>query len=81
MCLDPTVPALVDEHVRSAIPPLLDELIPTLVRREVVTPLATVDDESPSGTALEGAISSAVADLLATTVCAEAGVDARAQRD
>ena len=69
------------EHVRSAIPPLLDELLPTLVRREVVTALATVYDESPSGTALKGAISSAVADRLATTFPAEAGVDARAQHD
>ena len=80
-CLDRTIPALVDEHVRSAIPPLLDELLPTLVRREVVTALATVDDESPSGTALKGAISSAVANRLATTFPAEAGIDARAQRN
>ena len=65
--LDRTVPTLVDEHVRSAIPPLLDELLPTLVRREVVIALATVDDESPSGTALKGAISSAVATRLAPT--------------
>ena len=78
LCFDRTMPALVDEHVHSAIPPLLDELLPTLVRREVVTAIATVDDESPSGTALKGAISSAMADLLATTFPAEAGVDARA---
>ena len=70
-----------NEHVRSAIPPLLDELIPTLVRSEVATALATVDDESPSGTALKGAIGSAVADRLVKTFPAEAGVDARAQRD
>ena len=63
VCLDRTVPALVDEHVRTAIPPLLDELLPAFVRREVVTALATVDDESPSGTALKGAIISAVAPL------------------
>ena len=31
VCLDRTVPALVDTHVRSAIPPLLDELLPALV--------------------------------------------------
>ena len=80
-CLDRTVPALVDEHVRSAIPPLLDELLPAQVQREVVTALTTVDEESPSGTALKGAISSAVANRLATTFPAEAGVDARAQRD
>ena len=61
VCLDRTVPALLDEHVHSAIPSLLDELLPILVRREVVTALATVDYESPSGTALNGAISSAVA--------------------
>ena len=48
VCLDRTVPALVDEDVRSAIPPLLDELQPTLVRREVVTAPATVGDDSPS---------------------------------
>ena len=81
VCLDRTMPALVDEHVRSAIPPLLDELLPTLVRREVLTALATVDDESPSGAALKGAISSAVANRLTTTFPAEAGVDERAQRD
>ena len=81
VCFDRTVPALADEHVRSAIPLLLDELLPALVRREVVTALATADDEYPSGTALKGAISSAVADRLATTFPAEAGVDARAQRD
>ena len=81
MCLDRTVPALVGEHVRSAIPPLLDELLPTLVWLEVVTALATVDDESLSGTALKGAISSAVANRLATNFPAEAEVDARAQRD
>ena len=80
VCLDRTVPALVDEHMCSAIPPLLEEILPTLVQREVVTALATVDDESPSGTARKGAFSSAVADHLATTIPAEAGVDARAAR-
>ena len=65
--------------MRSAIPLLLDELLPTLVPREVVTGLATVDDESPSGKALKGAISSAVADHLTTTFPAEAGVDGRAR--
>ena len=79
--LDRTVPALVDAHVRSAIPPLLDELLPVLVQREVATALATVDEESSSGTALKGAISSAVANRLATTFHTGAGVDARAQRD
>ena len=43
--------------------------------------LANVDDESPSGTALKGAISSAVTDRVATTCPTESGVDARAQRD
>ena len=81
VCLDRTVPALVDAHVRSAIPPLLDERLLVLVQREVATALATVDEESPSGTALEGAISSTVANRLATTFPADAGVDARAQRD
>ena len=81
VCLDRTAPAVVDEHVRNAIPPLLDGLRSTLVRREVVTALATVDDESSSGRALKGAISSAVADRLATTFPAETGVDASAQRD
>ena len=79
--LDRTVPDIVDAHVRSAIPPLLDEFLPSLVRREVVTALATVDNESLFGTALKGSISSAVADRLATTFPAEAGVDARTQRD
>ena len=77
---DRTVPALVDEHMRSTIPLLLDELLPTLVRREVVTGLATVYDESSSVTALKGAISSAVADRLATNFPVEAGVDVRAAR-
>ena len=77
VCLDRTVPAPVDAHVRSAIPPLLDELLPVLVQRVVATALATVD-ESPSGTALKGAISSAVANRLATTFPTGAGVDARA---
>ena len=81
VCLDRTVPALVDAHVRSAIPPLLDELLPVLVQREVETALATVDEQSPSGTALKGAISSAVANRLATTFPTGVGVDARAQRD
>ena len=81
MCFDRPVPALVDEHVRNAIPPLLDELLPTPIRREVVTALATVDDESPSGTALKGASSSAVANRLPTALPAETGVDARAPRD
>ena len=81
VCLDQMVPAPVDEHVRSAIPLLLDKLLPTLVRREVMTALATMDYESPSGTALKGAISSAVADRLVTTFPAQAGVDKRAQRD
>ena len=81
VCLDRTVPALVDEHVRSAIPPLLDELLLVLVQREVATALATVDEESPSGTALKGAISSAVANRLAVTFPIGAGVDTRAQRD
>ena len=81
MGLDRTVPALADEHVRSAIPPLSDELLPTLVQCEVLKVLATVEKESPSGTALKGAISSAVADRLATTLSAEAGVDACAQRN
>ena len=67
VCLDRTVPALVDEHVRSAIPPLLDELLLAQVQHEVVTVLTTVDEESPSGTALKGSISSAVANRLATT--------------
>ena len=80
VCLDRTVPTLLDEHVRSAILPLLEELLSTLVPREVVTDLATVDDESPSSTAVKRAISSAVADRLATTFPAEAGVDVRAQR-
>ena len=62
--LDRAVPALVDAHVRNAIPPLLDELQPVLVQREVATALATVDEESPSGTALKGAISSAVAKTI-----------------
>ena len=75
------VPALVNKRVCSAIPPPLGELLPTLVRREVVTALATVDDKSPSGTALKGAISSAVADRLPTAFLAEAGVDPRAQHD
>ena len=77
------MPALVDERVRSAIPLLLDELLPDLVRREVVPALATVNDDPPSGTALKGAISSTVADRLATTFPAEAGADAHAhaQRD
>ena len=66
----------VDAHVRSAIPPLLDELVPTLVRREVVAALPTEDDESPPGTALKGPNSSAVADRLATTFSAEAVVNA-----
>ena len=81
VCLDRMVPALVDEQVRSAIPPLLDEFLPAQVQREVVTALSTVDEESPSGTALKGAISSAVANRLATNFPAEAGVDARAPRD
>ena len=81
VCLDRMVPELVDEHVRSAIPRLLDELLLALVRRESLTALATVDEESPSGTALKGAISSTVTDRLATTFPAEAGVDARAHRD
>ena len=80
MFLDRTVPDIVDGHVRSAIPPLLDELLPALVRNEVVASLATVDDESPSDTALKGAISSAVSDRLATTFPADVGVDARAAR-
>ena len=81
MCLDRTVPALVEEHVRSAIPPVSDKLPPALVQREVATALAAVDEESPSGTALKEAISSAVSDRLATTFPAEAWVDACAQRD
>ena len=81
MCLDRTMPELEDEHVRSAITLLLDELLPALFRREVVTALATVDEKSPSRTALRGTIISAVADRLATTFPAEAGVDGRAQRD
>ena len=68
------------EHVHNAIPPLLNELLPSLVRREVMTALSTVDDEPPSGTPLKEAIRSAVAGRLATTFLAEAGVDARAQR-
>ena len=55
--------------------------VPTLVRRAVVAALAIEDEESHSGTALKGAISSAVADRLATTFPAEAGVDAPALRD
>ena len=54
MCLDRTVPDLLDEHVRSAISPLLEEPLPAFVRLEVLTALATVDEESPSGTALKG---------------------------
>ena len=81
VCLDRTVPALVDAHVRSAIPLLLDKLLPVLVQCEVATALATVDEESPSGTAVKGAISSAVANRLGTTFPTGAGVDARAQRD
>ena len=45
-----------------------------------MTALATVDDETSSGRALKGAISSAVAESLATTFPAEAAVDARAAR-
>ena len=48
VCLDRTVPTLVDEHVRSVIPALSDELLPAQVQREVVTALTTVDEESPS---------------------------------
>ena len=81
VCLDRTVTAIVDEYVRSAIPLLLVELLPALVRREVVTAFATVDEESPSGMAAKGAVSSAVADRLATTFHAKTGVDARVQRD
>ena len=80
VCLDRAVPALVDEQVCSAIPPLLEEQLPTLLRGPVATALATVDDESLSCTALKGAISSAVTDPLATTFPAEAGVDVCAQR-
>ena len=67
-----------DEHVHGVIPLLLEELLPAFVQRVVVTALTTVHEESPSGTALKGAISSAVADCLTTTFPAEAGVDARA---
>ena len=67
-CLNGTVPDFADAHARSTILPLLDELLPTLVRREGVAALATEDDESPSGTALKRATSSAVADRLATVV-------------
>ena len=77
---DRTVPELMDEHVRSAILPLLDELLTAHVRRDMVTVLATADEEFPSGTALNGAISSAVADRLDTTFPAGAGVDTRAAR-
>ena len=59
----------------------MDELLFALVRSEVMTALATVDDESPSGTALKKASSSVVADRLAMTFLAEAGVDARALRN
>ena len=54
VCLDRTVPAVVDEHVRTATPPLWDELLPTLDRREVVAAVATVDDESLSGHGSKG---------------------------
>ena len=81
VCLDATVSALMDEQVRSAIPPPLDELLHAPAQREVMTTLTTLDEESPSGTALKGSISSAVANRLATTFPAEAGVDASAQRD
>ena len=80
VCPDRTVPALVDAHLRSAIPRLLDELLPVLLQREVATTLATVHEESPSGTALKGAISSAAANRLATPLPTGAGVNARAQR-
>ena len=78
MCLDRTVSELVEKHVCSTIHSLLEELPPAVVRREVVPALATVDEESPSGTDLKGAITSAVLDPLCTNFLAEAGVDARA---
>ena len=53
----------------------------TAARVRSYTTLTTVDEPSPSGTALKGAISSAVAHPLATTFTAEAVVDAGAQRD
>ena len=81
VCHDQTVHGFVDPHVRRAILPLLDELVPAIVRLEVVLVLATEDDDSPSGTAIKEAISAAVAHCLATTFPTEAGVDERAQHD
>ena len=78
VCLDRTVPEIVEAHVRIAIPPLLDESLPALIRRQVLAFLATVDEESPSGMALKGAIRSNVADRLDAIFPAVAGVDERA---
>ena len=75
------MPVVADAHVRSAIPPLLDELVPILVQREGEAVLATAHYESPSVNALKGAISCAVADRLAMTFPVKAGVDALALPD
>ena len=81
VCLNRAVPDAVDAQLRRAIPPILDELIAPLMRKEVVAALATTGDASPTGTALKGAISSAVADRLATTFPTDAGVSAPTLRD
>ena len=78
--LNQMVPDAVDAHLRSAIQPTLDELVAPLVRRELVAARAIDSDASPTGTALKGAISSAVADRLATTFPTDTGEDAHATR-
>ena len=73
VCLDRTVPRLVAERADTPLQAPLDEKVSPLVRDEVMAALAAEEDESPTASALKGAISSAVAILLATTFTTEPG--------